>query len=89
VKHIRHLLHAGLSTDDIAYLLPCAHGEAPELIGCPDLLAAMRARLQRIDDQVETLARSREALAHYIDEAAQVGAETYGPFGAAAEPTSA
>ncbi|WP_280305839.1 MerR family transcriptional regulator [Nocardia neocaledoniensis] len=81
VKQIRHLLDAGLSTDDIAYLLPCATGEAPELAGCPELLAAMRTRLRRLDDQLDTLARSRRALAHYIDEAARVGAETYGPFG--------
>ncbi|WP_235031093.1 MerR family transcriptional regulator [Nonomuraea solani] len=29
VKQIRHLLGAGLSSEDIAYLLPCAVGEAP------------------------------------------------------------
>ena len=45
VRQIRHLLGAGLSSEDIAYLLPCAVGEAPELIGCPELLAAMRSRL--------------------------------------------
>ncbi|WP_329812662.1 MerR family transcriptional regulator, partial [Streptomyces sp. GSL17-113] len=33
VKQIRHLLGAGLSSEDIAYLLPCASGEVPELIG--------------------------------------------------------
>ncbi|GEM34531.1 MerR family transcriptional regulator [Nocardia neocaledoniensis NBRC 108232] len=81
VRQIRHLLDAGLSTDDIAYLLPCAIGEAPELLGCPELLTAMRTRLRRLDDQLETLSRSREALAHYINEAARIGGETYGPFG--------
>ena len=75
VKQIRHLLEAGLSTEDIAYLLPCAFGEAPELVGCPELLAAMRTRLRRLDDQVDALNRSREALAHYIDEAARAGDE--------------
>ena len=82
VKQIRHLLNAGLSTEDIAYLLPCATGEALELVGCPELLTAMRTRLRRLDDQVDTLTRSRAALAHFIDEAARVGSETYGPFGA-------
>ena len=80
VRQIRHLLDAGLSSDDIAYLLPCAVGEAPELIGCPELLSAMRARLRHLDDRLATLTHSRDALSDYIDAAAQVGAETYPPF---------
>ncbi|WP_328944811.1 MerR family transcriptional regulator [Streptomyces sp. NBC_00250] len=80
VKQIRHLLGAGLSSEDIAYLLPCAVGEVPELAGCPELLAAMRSRMRRLDDQMERLARSRDALAVYIDAAARTGAETYPPF---------
>ncbi|SRR6266536_1650038 len=67
VKQIRHLLGAGLSSEDIAYLLPCAVGEAPELLGCPELLAAMRSRLQRLDDQMSKLAQSRNALADYMN----------------------
>ncbi|WP_327351874.1 MerR family transcriptional regulator [Streptomyces sp. NBC_01304] len=80
VKQIRHLLGAGLSSEDIAYVLPCAVGEAPQLPGCPELLAAMRGRLQRLDDQMETLARSREALAAYVDAAERMGGESYPPF---------
>ncbi|WP_327109973.1 MerR family transcriptional regulator [Nocardia sp. NBC_01730] len=80
VKQIRHLLGAGLSSEDIAYLLPCAVGEAPTLPGCPELLAAMRSRLQRLDDQMDRLAQSRDALADYIDAAEQTGSESYPPF---------
>jgi DNA-binding transcriptional MerR regulator len=80
VKQIRHLLGAGLSSEDIAYLLPCAVGEAPELPGCPELLAAMRSRLQRLDDQMDRLAQSRDALAAYIDAAERTGNESYPPF---------
>ncbi|WP_328778245.1 MerR family transcriptional regulator [Streptomyces canus] len=80
VKQIRHLLGAGLSSEDIAYLLPCAVGEAPELLGCPELLAAMRSRLRRLDDQMDRLAQSRDALADYIDAAERMGNETYPPF---------
>ncbi|SCL50691.1 DNA-binding transcriptional regulator, MerR family [Micromonospora citrea] len=83
VRQIRHLLGAGLSSEDIAYLLPCAVGEAPELFGCPELLAAMRSRLRRLDDQMARIAQSREALADYIDAAERTGAETYPPFDAA------
>ncbi|MFF6873994.1 MerR family transcriptional regulator [Streptomyces sp. NPDC012474] len=81
VKQIRHLLGAGLSSEDIAYLLPCATGEAPELLGCPELLAAMRSRLRRLDDQMERLAHSREALTDYIEAAERVGGESYPPLG--------
>ncbi|MFJ5728386.1 MerR family transcriptional regulator [Streptomyces paradoxus] len=81
VRQIRHLLGAGLSSEDIAYLLPCATGEAPELLGCPELLAAMRSRLRRLDDQLERLAQSREALADYIEAAERVGGESYPPLG--------
>ncbi|MEW2609091.1 MerR family transcriptional regulator [Streptomyces sp. NPDC047880] len=81
VKQIRHLLGAGLSSEDIAYLLPCATGEAPELLGCPELLAAMRSRLRRLDDQMERLAQSREALADYIEAAERAGGESYPPLG--------
>ncbi|MGW4773551.1 MerR family transcriptional regulator [Nocardia sp. NPDC004278] len=80
VKQIRHLLGAGLSSEDIAYLLPCAVGEDPQLPGCPELLAAMRSRLQRLDDQMATLARSRDILADYIDTAERMGSESYPPF---------
>ncbi|MFC8130948.1 MerR family transcriptional regulator [Streptomyces sp. NPDC057302] len=80
VKQIRHLLGAGLSSEDIAYLLPCAVGETPELPGCMELLAAMRSRLRRLDEQMDRLARSRGALADYIDAAEQVGGESYPPF---------
>ncbi|MEU4230129.1 MerR family transcriptional regulator [Nonomuraea sp. NPDC026600] len=80
VKQIRHLLGAGLSSEDIAYLLPCAIGETPELLGCPELLAAMRSRLRRLDDQMDRLAQSRDALADYIDAADRMAGESYPPF---------
>jgi DNA-binding transcriptional MerR regulator len=80
VKQIRHLLGAGLSSDDIAYLLPCAVGEAPELPGCPELLTAMRSRLRRLDEQMDRLAQSRDALADYIDAAEQTAGQSYPPF---------
>jgi DNA-binding transcriptional MerR regulator len=80
VKQIRHLLGAGLSSDDIAYLLPCAVGEAPDLLGCPELLTAMRSRLRRLDEQMDRLAQSRDALADYIDAAERTASQSYPPF---------
>ncbi|NGN66583.1 MerR family transcriptional regulator [Streptomyces sp. A7024] len=90
VRQIRHLLGAGLSTEDIAYVLPCAVGEAPVLPGCPELLAAMRGRLRRLDDQMAALAHSRAALADYIAAAEEVGGDSYPPLdGADLEPAPA
>ncbi|TLF80897.1 MerR family transcriptional regulator [Nocardia cyriacigeorgica] len=80
VRQIRHLLDAGLSSDDIAYLLPCATGEAPDLPGCPELLDAMRSRMDRLNDQLDKLTRSRNALADYIAAAEASGSESYPPF---------
>lgn len=89
VRQIRHLLGAGLSSEDIAYLLPCAVGEAPELLGCPELLTAMRSRLERLDEQMTRLAQSRDALADYIDAAERTAADNYPPFDDCQAPISA
>lgn len=67
VQQIRKLLAAGLSTDDIAFMLPCMTGPDPELEPCPELLDGLRIRLRGLDEQIDTLARSRQALADYIE----------------------
>ncbi|MGW6502604.1 MerR family transcriptional regulator [Nonomuraea angiospora] len=67
VTQIRRLLEAGLSTPEIAYLLPCATGAAPDLEPCPELLDTLKARLHGLDEHIDTLARSRQSLRDYID----------------------
>ncbi|RVX46065.1 DNA-binding transcriptional MerR regulator [Nonomuraea polychroma] len=67
VTQIRRLLEAGLSTEEIGFMLPCATGTAPELEPCPELLDTLRARLQGLDERIDTLTRSRQALHDYID----------------------
>ncbi len=67
VTQIRKLLEAGLSTQEIAFTLPCATGTAPELEGCPELLDVLRARLGELDERIDTLTHSRRALHDYID----------------------
>lgn len=69
VTQIRKLLDAGLSTDEIRFLRPCVTGAAPDLEPCPELLATLRARLDGLDEQIDTLRRSRHALHSYIDAA--------------------
>ncbi|BAU82263.1 merR family transcriptional regulator [Streptomyces laurentii] len=67
VRRIRRLLAAGLSTEDIAYLLPCATGTGPDLAPCDELLDFLRTRLDGIDQSIDTLQRSREALHGYLE----------------------
>nr|WP_308426782.1 hypothetical protein [Streptomyces xantholiticus] len=57
---------------------------------CSELLAAMRSRLRRLDDQMERLTQSRDALADYIDAAERMGSVSYPPFDDAdVEPVTA
>jgi len=67
VSQIRRLLDAGLSTKDIASMMPCVLGEAHDFVGCPELVALMRSREQRLHAQIATLIDSRDALRDYID----------------------
>lgn len=67
VAQIRRLLEAGLSTEDIAFLLPCATGTGPDLEPCPELVHMLRARLRGLDERIEALTQSRDALDRYLD----------------------
>lgn len=67
VTQIRKLLEAGLSTQEIGFLLPCATGATPDLVPCPELLAALRARLHGLDERIDTLVHSRRVLHDYIE----------------------
>jgi DNA-binding transcriptional MerR regulator len=78
VRQIRKMLEAGLSTQDIAFLLPCANGPTPEFYACPELVDALRARLHALDEQIDTLARSRRALRDYLADTERDGRQ-YAP----------
>lgn len=67
VTQIRRLLEAGLSTEEIAFLLPCATGAGPDLMPCDDVLEMLRARQRGLDDHIDTLVRSRRTLQEFID----------------------
>jgi len=75
VTQIRKLLEAGLSTQEIAVLLPCVTGTTPDLAPCPELLATMRARRDELDERIGTLARSRGLLHDYINATERRAAE--------------
>ncbi|MEV8633675.1 MerR family transcriptional regulator [Streptosporangium sp. NPDC051023] len=67
VTQIRRLLEAGLSTQEIGFMLPCATGTTPDFEPCPELMVTLRARLHGLDEHIDTLTHSRRALNDYID----------------------
>ncbi|MGP3971345.1 MerR family transcriptional regulator [Streptomyces sp. 6N223] len=66
VRQIRALLNAGLTTDVIREVLPCARGERPEIDMCVDLRAILGHELAAIDEQIGSLQRRRSTLADYL-----------------------
>lgn len=79
VAQIRKLLEAGLSTQEIAYLKPCLTGTGADLEPCPEVLEMLRTRLSGLDDHIDTLVRSRQALSDYIDVTAERVSGPYEP----------
>ncbi|QFG24307.1 MerR family transcriptional regulator [Actinomadura sp. WMMB 499] len=82
VTQIRRLLEAGLSTKEIEYLLPCATGSGPELEPCPELVEALRARLRKLDECIESVVQSRTVLSDLIDDAERRMPDVYPECGA-------
>lgn len=66
VGRIRELLAAGLNTETIRGLLPCADDE-PGLAPCPESLDPLSATLLETDTKIEELLRRRELLAGLRD----------------------
>lgn len=66
VDQIRALLAAGLSTDVIRAVLPCADGVPLELELCPELVRTLRRELAEMDARIGALQTSRRALATYL-----------------------
>ncbi|MFJ7064613.1 MerR family transcriptional regulator [Streptomyces sp. NPDC101115] len=66
VLQVRALLSAGLGTEVIRDVLPCARGERPEIELCVDLRALLGQELADMDERIEELRRGRDALAGYL-----------------------
>ena len=66
VRQVRGLLQAGLPTKKIRLLLPCATSSTPELEPCSEVLELLRARMSGLDDRIDSLRRSRDALRKYL-----------------------
>lgn len=67
VARIRGMLAAGLTTDSIREMLPCADGEGPGIEPCPEVLRTMTTHLERMDADIAELGRRRAALAAFRD----------------------
>ncbi|EFE73529.1 transcriptional regulator [Streptomyces filamentosus NRRL 15998] len=68
VRKIRALLRAGLSTEVIRQVLPCARGEQAGFDWCAELRAILDGELADLDEQIEALRRSRGALVGLLAE---------------------
>ncbi|MDX3506712.1 MerR family transcriptional regulator [Streptomyces sp. ATCC51928] len=68
VRKIRALLRAGLSTEVIRQVLPCAGGERPEFDWCAELREILDGELAAMDAQIDELRRSRGALVGLLGE---------------------
>lgn len=66
VRQVRALLTAGLSTEVIREVLPCARGEQPGFDWCADLRALLDRELAAMDERIDDLQRSRGRLADYL-----------------------
>jgi DNA-binding transcriptional MerR regulator len=66
VRQVRALLKAGLSTEVIRSVLPCARGERPDFEWCAELWEILNGELAAMDERIDALQRSRGALAGYL-----------------------
>ncbi|MEV5506920.1 MerR family transcriptional regulator [Streptomyces orinoci] len=72
VARIRALLAAGLPTQLIRQVLPCASADG-SLRPCPGVLKNLRTQLTRLDERADELARARETLQRAIAHAETAG----------------
>ncbi|OKI06183.1 MerR family transcriptional regulator [Streptomyces sp. CB02923] len=66
VRQVRALLDAGLNTEMIRSVLPCARGEQPVFEMCVDVQAVLNRVLADTDERIDDLRRSRSVLAGYL-----------------------
>lgn len=69
VGQIRALLDAGLPTEVIREVLPCAEGKPPRFGPCPSLSVLLGEVLQNIESRMAKLSHHREALTRYLEAA--------------------
>ncbi len=86
VRQIRTLLAAGLSTEVIREVLPCARGDQPALEPCPELLARLATELDGLDTRIEALRDSRTLLSGLLRAARAQSTQTEPALSACTAP---
>ncbi|TDE60329.1 MerR family transcriptional regulator [Nonomuraea mesophila] len=66
VRQVRALLRAGLSTEVIRSVLPCARGERPDIEWCAELWDILNGELATMDRRIDDLQNSRDTLAGFL-----------------------
>ena len=66
VRQVRALLSAGLSTEVIRSVLPCARGEQPDFDWCAGLRAVLDRELAATDERIDGPRRRRSAIVGYL-----------------------
>ncbi|MGA4843552.1 MerR family transcriptional regulator [Streptomyces sp. G45] len=68
VRQVRALLNVGLTTDVIRVVLPCVRdlGPGAGFEWCAELRAVLGRELAAMDERIDGLQRSRDALASYL-----------------------
>ncbi|MGK5628199.1 MerR family transcriptional regulator [Streptomyces sp. URMC 123] len=72
VRKVRALLDAGLTTEVIRTVLPCARGEGPEgprFTWCTELRDTLARELAATDKRIHDLQRTRSTLAGFLAQA--------------------
>ena len=68
VRQVRALLDAGLSTEVIRTVLPCAPDAGPGFDWCEELRELLGRELAAMDDRIDDLQRTRTTLARYLSQ---------------------
>ncbi|WP_447002170.1 MerR family transcriptional regulator [Saccharothrix isguenensis] len=62
VKRIRALLGAGLSLKTVRDLMPCTLDATPRVLPCSNLVATLMKEVQRLDESLNQITRSRRVI---------------------------
>lgn len=66
VRSLHKLTSSGIKLKTAKALLPCMYGEQPQFVPCQIVQQALRDELKALDERLEALQQSRNAVARYL-----------------------